>query len=115
MAAPDAPAAATPPHSMEAEQSLLGALLMDNAALADVAALVDAGDFYHPEHRTIFSGIVHATGSIADHADFASAPPAALAAGIAGVFHALAGLLAVAIAMAVWAWKIEDRRKMKGN
>ena len=68
-----------------------------------------------PLVATIFSGIVHATGSIADHAEFASAPPAALAAGIAGVFHALAGLLAVAIAMAVWAWKIEDRRKMKGN
>lgn len=57
MAAPDAPAAATPPHSMEAEQSLLGALLMDNAALDDVAALVDAGDFYHPEHRAIYSAI----------------------------------------------------------
>lgn len=49
---------ATPPHSTEAEQSLLGALLMDNAALADVAALVDAGDFYHPEHRSIYAAIV---------------------------------------------------------
>jgi EmrB/QacA subfamily drug resistance transporter len=64
-----------------------------------------------PLVATIFSGIVHASGTIADHADFASAPPAALAAGIAGVFHALAGLLVVAIAMAIWVWKLEDARK----
>ncbi|MFP5257862.1 MAG: MFS transporter [Acidobacteriota bacterium] len=60
-----------------------------------------------PLVATIFSGIVTASGAVASHADFTSAPPAVLAAGVAGVFHALAGLLVVAIAMASLAWKLE--------
>ncbi|MGH8631996.1 MAG: DnaB-like helicase N-terminal domain-containing protein, partial [Burkholderiales bacterium] len=35
-----------PPHSVEAEQSLLGALLLDNQAFDRVADLVSAEDFY---------------------------------------------------------------------
>ena len=66
-----------------------------------------------PLVATIFSGLVLASGTVASHADFTSAPPAALAAGVAGVFHALAGLLVVAIAMAVWAWKLENKAKAR--
>lgn len=47
----------TPPHSTEAEQSLIGALLLDNAAFDRVAYLVSAQDFYHPDYRAMFSTI----------------------------------------------------------
>ena len=47
----------TPPHSIEAEQSVLGALLMDNAVHPDVAALVREPDFYSAEHRIIYRAI----------------------------------------------------------
>ncbi len=46
-----------PPHSHEAEQSLLGSLLLDNSAWDGAADLVTASDFYRYEHRLIFDGI----------------------------------------------------------
>ena len=45
-----------PPHSVEAEQSVLGGLLLDNTAWHRVGDLV-AGDFYRYEHRLIFAAI----------------------------------------------------------
>jgi replicative DNA helicase len=47
----------TPPHSLEAEQSVLGGLLLDNAAWDRVADMVKADDFYRHEHRLIFQHI----------------------------------------------------------
>lgn len=46
-----------PPHSIEAESSLLGALLLDNEAWDQVADMVTEYDFYHHEHRLIFISI----------------------------------------------------------
>ncbi len=43
-----------PPHSAEAEQSLLGGLLLDNQAFDKIADLVTAEDFYRDDHRRIF-------------------------------------------------------------
>ena len=50
----DAPA---PPHSIEAEQSLLGGLLLDPSAWDNVADAVGEQDFYRPDHRLIFAAI----------------------------------------------------------
>src|SRR5258706_16472666 len=47
-----------PPHSIEAEQSLLGALLLDNSAFDKIADLVSAEDFYRDDHRRIYRHIV---------------------------------------------------------
>lgn len=44
----------TPPHSVEAEQSLLGALLIDNVAWDKVADVVREEDFYRYDHRLIY-------------------------------------------------------------
>lgn len=49
--------ATTAPHSDEAEQSLLGGLLLDNAAWDRVSDVVQAADFYQPEHRAIFTTV----------------------------------------------------------
>lgn len=46
-----------PPHSLEAEQSVLGALLLDNRAFERVADLLLPGDFYQAEHRTIYRAL----------------------------------------------------------
>ena len=47
-----------PPHSVEAEQSVLGGLLLEATALDKVADLMTADDFYRHEHRLIFRQIV---------------------------------------------------------
>lgn len=44
-----------PPHHAQAEQSLLGCVLVDGAVWADVSPLLQADDFYFPEHRAIWS------------------------------------------------------------
>ncbi|MFT3741385.1 MAG: replicative DNA helicase [Gammaproteobacteria bacterium] len=46
-----------PPHSIEAEQSVLGGLLLDNRAWDVVADRLHENDFYRIEHRQIFNCI----------------------------------------------------------
>ena len=46
--------ARVPPHSVEAEQSVLGGLLLDSAAWDNVADVVRSEDFYRPDHSLIF-------------------------------------------------------------
>jgi len=46
-----------PPHSLQAEQSVLGGLLLDNQAWDQVADLVTEEDFYRRDHRLIFRAI----------------------------------------------------------
>jgi replicative DNA helicase len=47
-----------PPHSIEAEQSVLGALLIDNTAFDRIADLVSEADFYKDDHRRIYTHLV---------------------------------------------------------
>lgn len=43
-----------PPHSIEAEQSVLGGLMLDNNAWDKVVELLKEGDFYRTDHGLIF-------------------------------------------------------------
>ncbi len=43
-----------PPHSIEAEQAVLGGLMLDNAAWDQIADKVNEEDFYRRDHRLIF-------------------------------------------------------------
>jgi replicative DNA helicase len=47
----------TPPHSIEAEQSVLGGLLLDNGAWDRVGDLLTESDFYRYEHQAIYKAI----------------------------------------------------------
>src|SRR5438128_5603046 len=47
-----------PPHSIEAEQSVLGGLLLDNAAWDRIADFMHDDDFYRYDHRIIFQNVV---------------------------------------------------------
>ena len=51
-----------PPHSLEAEQSILGALLLDNEAGDRIADVVADGDFYSDAHRVIYRHITDLAG-----------------------------------------------------
>ncbi len=46
-----------PPNSVEAEQSLVGGLMLNKAAWDKVADVVTADDFYRNDHRIIFTAI----------------------------------------------------------
>jgi len=46
-----------PPHSVEAEQSVLGGLLLDNTAWDKIAGVLREEDFYRYDHRLIFQRI----------------------------------------------------------
>jgi replicative DNA helicase len=46
-----------PPHSIEAESSVLGGLLLDNSAWDRIGDTLHEGDFYRYEHRQIFSSL----------------------------------------------------------
>ena len=47
-----------PPQSIEAEQSVLGALLIDKDAVTEVAELLKPGDFYRQHHGTIYGAVL---------------------------------------------------------
>ncbi len=52
-----------PPHSIEAEQSVLGGLLLENEALDKIADILSAQDFYQYDHKTIYQHI----GKLIEH------------------------------------------------
>src|SRR5215213_4806801 len=47
-----------PPHNMEAEQSVIGSLLIDRDAIIRVASMLKADDFYHGANGIIYQGIL---------------------------------------------------------
>lgn len=47
-----------PPHNLDAEMSLLGAILIDEDVLADVVDKIRANDFYDKKHQQIFAAIM---------------------------------------------------------
>jgi replicative DNA helicase len=51
-----------PPHSVEAEQSLLGGLLIDNTAWDRLGGVLRDKDFYRPEHALIYKVITRLVG-----------------------------------------------------
>ena len=53
-----------PPHSLEAEQSVLGGILLDTSAWDKIADLLNESDFYRHEHRLIWRHI----GRLTEHA-----------------------------------------------
>ncbi len=58
----------TPPQAVEAEQSVLGAMMLSKDAIADVVELIRPGDFYRPAHQLIYDAVLdlYARGEPAD-------------------------------------------------
>ena len=47
-----------PPHNIEAEESVLGSMLLSKDAIAEVLELLSEEDFYRPAHRTVFRTVL---------------------------------------------------------
>lgn len=47
-----------PPQSVDAEMSLLGAVLIDEEVIADASELVSAKDFYDKRHQIVYAGMI---------------------------------------------------------
>jgi replicative DNA helicase len=47
-----------PPHNVEAEESVLGSMLLSRDAIAEVLELLHEEDFYRPAHRTVFRSVL---------------------------------------------------------
>ncbi len=58
MASKEVPAGKVPQQSVDAEMSLLGAVLIDEEVLADISEHVKAADFYDKRHAVIFDGMM---------------------------------------------------------
>lgn len=58
MATKEVPTGKVPPQNVDAEMSLLGAILIDEEVLADVTEHVGAKDFYDKRHTTIYSAML---------------------------------------------------------
>ena len=47
-----------PPHNLEAEESVLGSMMLSPEAIASVIETLKAPDFYRPVHQKIFQAIL---------------------------------------------------------
>jgi replicative DNA helicase len=54
--------AAMPPHDIAAEQAVIGSMMLSEAVIADMAAMLRPGDFYRPIHGLIFTTIIDMFG-----------------------------------------------------
>src|SRR5829696_5976273 len=79
----------TPPQDMEAEQCVLGAMLMSKDAIADVVEVLRGADFYRPAHEQVYNAIIDLYGGGAPylHTLLASVPVAANAGYYAQIVH----------------------------
>jgi len=58
MATKEVPAGKVPPQNIDAEKSLLGAVLIDEETLADISEHVTTKDFYEKRHAIIYGGMM---------------------------------------------------------
>ncbi|MCI6276884.1 MAG: replicative DNA helicase [Clostridium sp.] len=54
----DSPVMRSLPHNLDAEQSVLGSMIIDKTAIAQVTEVLKADDFYRDSHKIIFAGIM---------------------------------------------------------
>jgi len=52
-----------PPHNLDAEQSVLGAMLESKEAIANVIEVLQPQDFYQPNHGLVYEAILHLYGA----------------------------------------------------
>ena len=56
---PNPPSERVPPHNVEAEQAIIGGILLDPEALGNVIEVIEPKDFYHEAHQAIYQQILN--------------------------------------------------------
>jgi replicative DNA helicase len=51
-----------PPQAIEAEQSILGSMMLDNRVIDEISTEIEPTDFYRPDHQLIFEEIIKLDG-----------------------------------------------------
>jgi len=51
-----------PPQAVEAEQSILGSMMLDNRVIDEISSEIEARDFYRSDHQLIFNEIINLDG-----------------------------------------------------
>jgi replicative DNA helicase len=83
-----------PPHNFDAEESVLGAMLLSRDAIAVVVEQVSAEDFYKPSHAHIFSAIT-SLYSRGEPADYVTVPEELRRVGVLDASGGAASLIAL--------------------
>jgi replicative DNA helicase len=104
----------TPPQAIEAEQSVLGAMMLSKDAIADAIEVLRPGDFYRPAHQTIYDSILdlYARGDPADAVTVSNELTSngqLLRAGGAPYLHTLISLVATAANSGYYAAIVSQR------
>jgi replicative DNA helicase len=107
-----------PPQDIAAEQSVLGGMLLSKDAIADVVEVLRAGDFYRPNHTTIFEAILdlYGRGEPADAVTVAAAMAGAGdlgRVGGAGYLHTLMSSVPTAANAAYYARIVGERAVLR--
>ncbi|MCA9381902.1 hypothetical protein KC660_00660 [Candidatus Dojkabacteria bacterium] len=55
----DSQTATLPPQDIEAEKSVLSAIIMDSEAIIKIAELLEPEHFYYPAHKDIYTAMVY--------------------------------------------------------
>jgi replicative DNA helicase len=104
----------TPPQAVEAEQSVLGAMMLSKDAIADVVEVVRPTDFYRPAHQLIYDAVLdlYAKGEPADAITVAAELTRVgqlVRAGGAPYLHTLISMVATAANAAYYAEIVAER------
>ncbi|ONK09255.1 replicative DNA helicase [Streptomyces sp. MP131-18] len=107
-----------PPQDLDAEQSVLGGMLLSKDAITDVVEVLDASHFYKPAHETIYTAILALfnEGEPADPITVAQAltKESALAkVGGAGYLHQLVNVVPTAANAAYYAEIVYDQAMLR--
>jgi replicative DNA helicase len=108
----------TPPQAVEAEQSVLGAMMLSKDAIADVVETIRPGDFYRPAHQLIYDAILdlYARGEPADAVTVAAELTRAgqlARAGTATYLHTLISLVPTAANAGYYAQIVAERATLR--
>jgi replicative DNA helicase len=108
----------TPPQAIEAEQSVLGAMMLSKDAIADVVEAIRPGDFYRPAHQLVYDAVLdlYARGEPADavtvSAELTRSGQLARAGG-APYLHTLIAMVPTAANAAYYAEIVADRATLR--
>ena len=102
------------PNNLEAEQSVLGGMLLSQEAVADVLEVVSAVDFYTPKHELIFDAVVTLFGrgeptDVIAVTDYLNKQGSLLKAGGADYLHSLTSFVPTAANASYYGKIVSDK------